>query len=258
MTFRSQILVLLFALALAAGTACLRAAEFTVFAAASLTDALKQIAAGYEKQSGDTIVFNFAGSGTLARQIEAGAPVDIFISADEAKMDRLEARGLLANATRKTLLGNALVIVTPPENQSIRRPADLTNAALGHVAIGDFKTVPAGTYSKAYLEKLGLWTAVVPKAVPCESVRAVLAAVEAGNVEAGIVYKTDATISKRVKITFQVPAADGPKISYPIALLKDAPQTEAAKKFLRFLESPAAKEIFEKFGFIVLSQADTK
>jgi molybdate transport system substrate-binding protein len=231
----------------------IQAAEVTVFAAASLTDSLKQIAADYEKTSGDKIIFNFAASGTLARQIEAGAPADIFLSADEAKADGLEQKGLLVSGTRKSLLGNALVIVVPPDAAAIHSPAELTNAAIQHLALGDVKSVPAGTYAKAYLEKLSLWPPLESKVVPCENVRAVLAAVASGNVDAGIVYKTDAAISKKVKVAFEVPAADAPKISYPVALVKAAPQPEAAKKFITYLDSDAATAVFKQFGFLVLS-----
>ncbi len=236
----------------------IQAATVTVFAAASLTDSLKQIAADYEKTSGDKIVFNFAASGTLARQIEAGAPADIFFSADEAKADALEKNGLLVRGTRKSRLANSLVIVSAPDAATIHSPAELTNAAVQHVALGDVKTVPAGTYAKAYLEKMSLWLAVETKVVPCESVRAVLAAVESGNVDAGFVYKTDAAISKKVKVAFEVPAADAPKIAYPLALVKDAPQPEAAKKFIAYLDSELATAVFKKFGFIILSSTSSK
>jgi molybdate transport system substrate-binding protein len=233
----------------------LRAATVMVFAAASLTESLQEIAAAYEKQSGDKIVFNFAASGTLARQIEEGAPADIFFSADEAKADALEKKGLLVKETRKSLLGNSLVIVTPPDSAAIQSPADLTNAAVKRVALGDPRIVPAGTYAKAYLEKSGLWAGVEPKVVPCENVRAVLAAVESGNVDAGVVYKTDAAISKKVKVAFEVPAADGPKISYPAALVANAPHPDAAKKFLGCLTGSEADAVFARHGFIVLSTA---
>jgi molybdate transport system substrate-binding protein len=233
----------------------LRAATVLVFAAASLTESLQEIAAAYEKQSGDKIVFNFAASGTLARQIEEGAPADIFFSADEAKADALEKKGLLVKETRKSLLGNSLVIVTPPDSAAIQSPADLTNAAVKRVALGDPRIVPAGTYAKAYLEKSGLWAGVEPKVVPCENVRAVLAAVESGNVDAGVVYKTDAAISKKVKVAFEVPAADGPKISYPAALVANAPHPDAAKKFLGCLTGSEADAVFARHGFIVLSTA---
>ncbi|MEI8288254.1 MAG: molybdate ABC transporter substrate-binding protein [Verrucomicrobiota bacterium] len=238
--------------------ASLPAAQIMVFAAASLTDSLKQIAADYEKTSGDKIVFNFAASGTLARQIEAGAPADIFFAADESKVDGLEKKGLLVSGTRKTLLGNSLVIVTPPDAAAIHSPADLTNAAIQHIALGDVKSVPAGTYAKAYLEKLALWPVVESKIVPCENVRAVLAAVESGNVDAGFVYKTDAAISKKVKVAYEVPATDAPKISYPLALVKDAPQPEADKKFIAYLESDAATVVFKNFAFLAPSSAPAK
>ena len=234
----------------------LRAATVLVFAAASLTESLQEIAAAYEKQSGDKIVFNFAASGTLARQIEEGAPADIFFSADEAKADALEKKGLLVKETRKSLLGNSLVIVTPPDSAAIQSPADLTNAAVKRVALGDPRIVPAGTYAKAYLEKSGLWAGVEPKVVPCENVRAVLAAVESGNVDAGVVYKTDAAISKKVKVVFEVPIAAGPKISYPVALVANAPHPEAAKTFLGYLAGNEAGAVFTRHGFIVLSAAD--
>jgi molybdate transport system substrate-binding protein len=236
----------------------IHAAQVTVFAAASLTDSLKQIAANYERTSSDKIIFNFAASGTLSRQIEAGAPADIFFAADETKADVLDKRGLLVTETRKSLLGNSLVIVTATDAATIHSPAELTNAAVQHIALGEVQTVPCGTYAKAYLEKLQLWPMVESKVVSCESVRAVLAAVESGNVEAGFVYKTDATISKKVKVAFEVPAADTPKVSYPLALIRDAPQPEAARTFVAYLESDAATAVFKQFGFIVLSSAPVK
>jgi molybdate transport system substrate-binding protein len=248
---RIRLLLTTAALVLAAGAA--QAATVTVFAAASLTDSLKEIAAAYERQSGDEIVFNFAASGTLARQVEAGAPADIFFSADEARADALERKGLLISGSRKSLLGNSLVIITPPDRETIHSPGDLTNAAFQHLALGDVKSVPCGTYAKIYLDKLGLWTAVEPRVIPFDSVRAVLAAVESGNVDAGIVYKTDALISRKVKVALAIPVADGPPITYPLALVKDAPQPAAAQKFTAFLETGAAAAVFEKFGFLVRS-----
>jgi molybdate transport system substrate-binding protein len=255
-----RILTSLFASAtiLLAAQTGLPAVQVMVFAAASLTDSLKLIAINYEKTSGDKIVFNFAASGTLARQIEAGAPADIFFSADETKADTLEKKGLLASGSRKSRLGNSLVIVTTPDAAAIHIPAELTNAVFQHIALGDVKSVPAGAYAKSYLEKIGLWPAVESKIVPCENVRAVLAAVESGNVDAGIVYKTDAAISKKVKVAYEVPAADAPKISYPLALVKDAPQPDAAKKFILFLDADAATAVFKQFGFIVLPAAPAK
>lgn len=235
-------------------TACatLRAAELNVFAAASLTDSLKEIAAAYEKESGDKIVFNFGASSTLARQIEEGAPADIFFSADEAKMNVLDKNGRIVRETRKSRLSNALaIVVTTDSTTKIQSAADLAEARIKRIALADPKAVPAGVYSKTYLEKLKLWPAVEPKVVPTENVRAALAAVESGNVDAGMVYKTDAAISKKVKVAFEVPRADAPDISYPMALLSESKQPDPAKKLLAYLDSEAATKVFQKFGFIV-------
>jgi molybdate transport system substrate-binding protein len=250
-SLRAATAIAAFALATRAATN-LCAGEITVFAAASLTDSLKEIAAGYEKRSGDTVVFNFGASSTLARQIEEGAPADIFFSADEAKMDRLEKRGLILKNTRKSRLSNSLVIVVAAEGgAAIRSPQDLASDKVKRLALAEPATVPAGIYAKEYLQKQNLWSAVEAKVIPTENVRAALAAVEAGNVEAGIVYKTDAAISKKVKVACEVPARDGPPISYPTAAMKEAKQPEAAKRFLEYLDSNDAAKIFVKFGFIV-------
>lgn len=257
MNFLCHCGTLFFLLALLAGNA-LQAADITIFAAASLTDALKQVGAGYERDSNDKVVFNFAASGTLARQIEAGAPADIFLSADEARMNDVEKQGLLVNGSRNDLLGNALVIVTTLDSMAMPSPTELTNAEVERLAIGDPRIVPAGTYAKTYLEKTGLWPALKKKIIPCANVRAVLAAVESGNVDAGFVYKTDAAISRKVKISYEVPLKDGPKITYPVALVKDAPQPKAAVQFMTYLHSKAAAKIFEQFGFIVRPSPSSK
>lgn len=229
------------------------AADVTVFAAASLTDVLKETAAAYEKQNHDKIFFNFGASSLLERQIEQGAPADIFFSADEAKMDTLATKGLILKETRKSRLSNALVIVTSSDSQlQITSPADLAGTNVRRIALADPEAVPAGVYAKAFLEKENLWTSVEPKIVPVDNVRAALAAVESGNIEAGIVFKTDASISKKVQVAYEIPPASGPKISYPLAVVKDAKQVEAAKKFAGYLDSEAAANIFEKYGFIVL------
>jgi molybdate transport system substrate-binding protein len=237
------------ALALLASVS-LHAAEITVFAAASLTDSLKEIAAVYEKQSGDKIIFNFAASSTLARQIEEGAPADIFFSADEAKMDGLQKKNLIDPATRKSRLGNSLVVVVAADSTlQIQSASDLANAGIKQIALADPKAVPAGIYAKAWLTQQQLWPAIEPKVVPTENVRGALAAVESGNVEAGVVYKTDAGISKKVKIAYEVPAGDTPVISYPMALIKESTQPDSAKKFLDYLDSQTAGYTFKKFGF---------
>ena len=227
------------------------AAEVNVYAAASLTDAMKEIAANYEKQSSDKIVFNFGASSLLARQIIERAPADIFFSADETKMDDLQKAGLIVTETRRDLLSNSLVIVVPNDSKlTIASPDELLTKAQ-KIAIADPRAVPAGIYTKEYLSGLGLWDKLESKMVPTENVRAALAAVESGNVDAGFVYKTDANISKKVKIAFTVPVEKGPAIRYPIAILKGAKDKNAAEGFLRYVESESARTLFERYGFIV-------
>ena len=237
-----------------AGSVCgvARAGELTVFAAASLSDALKEIAVIYQKQSGDRVVFNFGASSVLARQIEEGAPADIFFSADEAKMDGLEKLGLILKETRRSRLSNSLVIVVAADSPLQVPSADhLAGDKVKRIALADPKAVPAGVYARAYLEKARLWPAVERKIVPTENVRAALAAVESGNVDAGIVFKTDARISRKVRVTCEVKPEEGPPISYPMAVVKESSRIEAGKRFLRHLDSGEAETVFEKHGFIV-------
>jgi len=231
----------------------LRAAEIRLFAAASLSDALKEIATQYERRTGDKIRLNTGASSTLARQIEAGAQADIFFSADEAKMDLHDAKGLIANETRKAKLSNTLAIVVAIEQgAAIASPNDLATSKVKRIALGDPETVPIGIYARSYLERLNLWKAVRSKVVPTESVRAALAAVEGGDADASIVYNTDALISKKVKVAYRVPKEEGPRICYPIALVRNAREPQAAAKFLEHLNSEDAAKIFRKFGFIVI------
>ena len=232
----------------------LKADEVEVFAAASLTDALKEIAANYEQAGGDKVVFNFAASNTLEMQIKAGAPADLFFSADEAKMDDLEKQGLLAKAARKDLLSNSLVIIVPADSTlTLTSAAQLADPKIKSISLGETKSVPAGIYAKAYLQKNGIWDQVSPRVIPMENVRAALAAVETGNADAGIVYKTDALHSKKVKAAFEVPVADGPAIAYPAALVEGSKHAAAAKKFLDYLGEPSSLKVFEKYGFITKS-----
>lgn len=230
----------------------MRAAEIHVYAAASLSDALKEIAAGYQKTTGDKLIFNFAASSTLARQIQEGAPADLFLSADEAKMDDLQQRGLIDPATRRRLLSNTLVIVVDKtDGPAITNPADLASDKIKRLALAEPRTVPAGLYAKSHLQKLGLWDKLSAKILPTENVRGALAAVEAGNADAAIVYKTDALISKRVRVAHEISATNGPAISYPVAAIKDSRNPAAARALLAHLASPAALATFEKHGFLV-------
>jgi len=216
----------------------LLAAEIHVSAAASLMDALKEIAGNYEKASADRIVLNFGASGMLARQIEEGAPVDLFLSADEARMNSLLHKKLIDPESRVSLLSNELVIIGS---------ASLEKA--GRIAIGDPATVPAGTYAREYLKKIGMWDRVQPKLIPLGNVRAVLVAVESGNADAGIVYRTDAMVSKHVRVSREI--ADGPAISYPFAITANAQSHDAAQRFLDYLRSKRAVAVFRRYGFII-------
>ncbi len=211
-----------------------RAAEVRVFAAVSLTEALEEIAKGYV---GDAIVFHFGASSLLARQIEQGAPADLFLSADEAWMDVLAKQGLIR--TRVSVLSNTLVVVGVPL------------ARARSVALAEPSSVPAGVYARKWLQKIGWWERLEPKVIPTENPRAALAAVESGNVDAAIVYKTDTRMARRAHVVFEVPRAQGPPISYPFALLRDAENGDAAMRFLRHLRSPAALRVFAKHGFII-------
>lgn len=214
------------------------AAEIHVSAAASLSDVLKEIAANYEKGNDDRIVFNFGSSGMLARQIEESAPADLFISADEARMDSLQQKNLIDPKTRVSLLSNTLVIIGI---------GDLDQA--GRIAIGDPATVPAGTYAREYLQKAGMWDRLQSKLIPLENVRAVLAAVESGDADAGIVYRTDAMTSKHVRVAREI--AKGPAISYPFAITTNAESRDAALRFLLYLQSKPALTLFRRYGFII-------
>ncbi len=241
----TTLLILLLALALPA-----RAATVTVFAAASLTDALKTIGQTYEKKTGDKIVYSFLGSNVLARQIEEGAPADIFFSADEAQMENLAKAGLIDPASRKDVVRNQLVIVAPsdsPLHDFV--PTDLAKPDIQRIALADPQAVPAGVYAKAYLTKLGLWSKLERKIVPTANVRAALAAVESANAETGIIYKTDVAMSKSAKILYAVPLAAAPRITYPAAMIK-ASGSAAAKKFLAYLESAETQAVFRRDGFL--------
>jgi molybdate transport system substrate-binding protein len=227
--------------------------EILVSAAASLADVLKEISNGYQSRSKHIVKFNFGPSSGLARQIEEGAPADLFFSADLPQMEKLNKSGRLESGTRKNLLSNQLVIIVPADSKlTISSPNDLLKADVKRIALAEPSSVPVGVYSKKYLADEGLWNKVEAKVVPVQDVRATLAAVESGNVEAGFVYKTDAAVSKKVKVAFQVPIEKGPKIVYPIAIIKESKRKDAAREFMTYILSPATKESFKKYGFVVL------
>jgi molybdate transport system substrate-binding protein len=240
------------AIALLALALTARAAEVNVYAAASLTDTLQEIARGYERTSADRIVFQFAASSTLARQIEQGAPADLFLSADEAKMDALAARKLIEPGTRVSALSNTLVIVVPATGgQKLAHPRQLADRRFASIALAEPSSVPAGIYARTYFVRLGVWKAIAPKVVPTENVRGALAAVASGNVDAAVVYRTDARGQARVRVAYEVPRLQGTDISYPFAVTAAAEHRAEAKRFLAYLRSKAARDVFLRHGFLV-------
>ena len=193
---------------------------------------------------------NLSSLGTFVVGLAIFAGVSL--CAAETNSVALFVRGQVDKQTRKSRLSNSLVIVVAMEQgAAIESPKDLATGRVKRLALAEPKTVPAGIYAKEYLQKQNLWSAVERKVIPTENVRAALAAVEAGNVEAGILYKTDAAISKKVNVAYEVPVKDGPAISYPMAVVKESKQPEAARKFHQYLGSRDADKIFERFGFIV-------
>jgi molybdate transport system substrate-binding protein len=241
------------ALALTLVPVSARADEILVSAAASLTDVLKEMAGGYQSKSKQTVRFNFGPSSGLARQIEEGAPADLFFSADLSQMEKLDKSGRLEPGTRKNLLSNQLVIIVPADSKlALSSPKDLLKSEVKRIALAEPSSVPVGVYSKKYLSDEGLWTNVEAKVVPVQDVRATLASVESGNVEAGFVYKTDAAVSKKVKIIYEVPIEKGPKITYPVAIVRESKHKEAARDFLYYVQTPAGKGLFRKYGFVVV------
>lgn len=250
--FRAARIALLVALTVLGTIPAASAAEIVVFAAASLKEALDDAAHVYENQSGDTVKISYAASSTLAKQIESGAPADIFISADLDWMDYLQKRNLLKPQTRKNLLGNQLVIVAPADSNlrfDIKAGFDLAGALKGgHLAMADPDSVPAGKYGKAALEKLGIWNSVRAAVAPAENVRAALLLVSRREAPLGIVYATDAVADPGVKTAGVFPDDTHPPIIYPAALTADS-KNPGAVHLLEFLASPAARPIFEKRGF---------
>lgn len=233
----------------------LRADEVTVFAAASLSEAVGEVAKAFETSSGHKVVTSFGPSSFLAKQIKAGAKADLFFSADAPQVQGLIDAKLVHPEDRADILSNALVVVVPTDSKAAAaEPAAIPKFA--RIALADPAAVPAGVYAREWLKAQGLWEATKPKVVPLLDVRAALAAVESGNADAGIVYKTDAAVSKRVKVVYEVPPDRGPAIVYPLALVaaspKAASQKTAAREAFQFFASATAKEIYARRGFVVL------
>jgi len=243
------------ALAVAHSPAMAEDKTLTVFAAASMKNALDDIDAAFTAKTGVKVNASYAASSTLAKQIEQGAPADIFVSADTDWMDYAVGKKTINEPTRVNLLGNSIVLIAPKDsridNVTIGPGFDLAKlAGDGKIATGDVKAVPVGKYAKAALEKLGAWQAAEPKFAMAESVRAALTLVARGEAALGIVYSTDAKVEPGVKIVGTFPPDSHPAIIYPVAATATAKPEAAA--YLDFLRSQAAKAVLEKYGFIYL------
>lgn len=231
--------------------------ELHVYAATSTRDALLALEPDFESANQVDLLFHFGSSGDLARQIVAAAQADVFLSADEEELDRVASAGLVLDGTRVDLLSNQLVVVEPGDGPSrFAQPFDPAQLAGEHVellSLGQVETVPAGRYAKAWLEERGAWEGVAARVLPGVDVRAALAAVESGGAQAGIVYRTDAARSTRVRVVHAVPLDEGPPISYPVAAIAGRPHEELARAFLEHLRSPVGRARFEALGFVVLA-----
>jgi molybdate transport system substrate-binding protein len=227
----------------------------TVYAAASLTNALQDVGNDFRAVHGEAVKFNFASSSLLARQIEAGAEADIFFSADVPWMDYLDEKRLLRAGSRRDVLSNSLVLIAPHDARVRLKivPGFALAAALGSgkLALADPDTVPAGRYAKAALTKLGAWDAVAGKLAPAENVRAALSYVARGEAPLGIVYATDAKLEPKVKIVDTFPAGSHPPIVYPVALTARAKSAEA-KAFVAYIFSEKGAAVFTRYGFRVI------
>jgi molybdate transport system substrate-binding protein len=238
--------------ALLAGCALLaQAADLTVSAAASLSNALRELAPAFEaRHPGTKLLLNFAASDALLAQIAKGAPVDVFAAADQESMDRAEAQGLLAKGSRRNFASNTLVLVTPSQGGlALQTLADLRQPAVRRIALGKPEGVPAGRYAKAALQAAQLWEALEPKAVYAQNVRQALDYVARGEVEAGLVYASDA-LAQKDKVQARFGVATPAPISYPAAAIAGSAKAEAAGQFLAYLLSPAGQAVLARHGFL--------
>ena len=235
----------------AAGT---RGIELTISVAISMKEAVEELGRRFApSRPGVVLRYNFGASGELQKQIEAGAPIDVFVSAAERQMDALERRGLIVPDTRRVFAENALVAVVPADATFvIATPADLVHPRVGRVVIGNPKTVPAGQYAEESLTALGLWAQLGPRLVFAENVRQALEYVARAEVDAGIVYATDAALRRdRVKEAFRLSESTHRPIRYPVAVVKDTRHPDPSDAFVRFIAGPAARPVLERLGFRV-------
>ena len=231
------------------------AVPLTVSAATSLTDVLADIAKAYRAAGGGEVRFNLAGSNVLARQIVNGAPVDLFISADEEQMNVVAKAGQIVAGSRVDLVSNQLAVVASPDRAAfVRERFAQAPPEIRRIAIGDPAAVPAGVYARRYLESAGLWTKYEPRVVPTANVRAALVAVESGGADAAIVYATDLAAARHATVAFLVPIDKGPRIVYPAAVLSASANQTEARRFLDFLAGTDAAAIFTRHKFIPLTK----
>ncbi len=228
----------------------------TVFAAASMRNALDGVNKAFAKATGVKVTASYAASSALAKQLAQRAPADVYVSANIKWMDYLQKQKLIVDATRVNLLGNSLVLIAPKASKldhvTIKKGFDVAKlAGAGRIAVADTKAVPAGLYAKAALKSLGAWKAAEPKLAQAENVRATLAYVARGETPLGIVYSTDAKVEPKVKVIGVFPEDSHPPIKYPVAAMKGA-KSKSVTQYLQFLRTPAAKAIFEQYGFTFL------
>lgn len=227
--------------------------EIYVLAAASLTDVLTELANNYKQETSTEIIFSFASSGALQAQIEASAPADIFFSAAQKQMNALEEKGLIDSETRKDLLENKVVLISPKNsNLNIKSFTDITNSNVKKLGLGEPKNVPIGQYSEEILSNLSILDIAKEKAVYGSDVRNVLDWVETAEVDCGIVYATDAKIAKNINIIAEAPEDTHKKVIYPISIIKSSQNKEEAKKFIEYISTDKSKEIFQNYGFTVV------
>lgn len=226
--------------------ACGGRPHLQVAAAASLQDALREIGANYERSHHEHVDYAFGASNVLARQIQAGAPIDVFFSADELTMNSVAPE--IVPGSRRDVLSNQLAVVSLGPLHTL---SDLPK--LKRIALGDPDAVPAGVYARDYFQRIGMWNAIEPRVVPAENVRGALAAVDGGNADAAVVYRTDALVAKRAHIAFIISGPDAPQIRYPAAVVRNARDPAAARRFIDYLASPEAASVFRKYGFVVSS-----
>ena len=224
-----------------------------VFAAASLTDPLTELAGSFEEKTGVKSDLNFAGSNALARQIVAGAPADLFLSAGASPVDLLIEEGLAKESDVRELLGNELVVVTGQDAARVQSLESLQDERVKRVTIVDPGLGPAGRYAEQALRSAGIWDSLLPKVILASDVRAVLSYVEAGNVDAGIVYRTDAATTPELKVAYRVPSELHSPVRYLGAVIEGAGSSDSAARMLEFLTSDAAAEEFSRFGFLVVT-----